>query len=325
MREKHLFTLLSAEAAACVLFCILQQSLSGLFSTMVAFPFEQIGTGLRALSLSGAVGNVIAIILYIFLGLIPAGIWIFLKKSKKFMFMDSMLLVISLLLFIILFYMINPGLLSVSVPGTGKWALGSTFYSVLLGYLLIRFLLHYKNAGTAQLQKGLCFLLGGVNIVLVYGIFGLELGSLLDKLQTVQKGNTGVEFSDGFFTFSNLTPTYVFLFLHFAVRIFPYVLEIIIVFQARRLLAAMKEKMYQEKNVMLADKLSRLCMWTLIATIGLDGGFNLLQLFFQSRLYQIEYVVTVPVFSLAFVLAVLLFARYIREMQRLKEDNDLFI
>ena len=28
---------------------------------------------------------------------------------------------------------------------------------------------------------------------------------------------------------------------------------------------------------------------------------------------------------LAFVLAVLLFARYIREMQRLKEDNDLFI
>jgi hypothetical protein len=38
-----------------------------------------------------------------------------------------------------------------------------------------------------------------------------------------------------------------------------------------------------------------------------------------------DYVVTVPVFSLAFVLAVLLFARYIREMQRLKADNDLFI
>lgn len=53
--------------------------------------------------------------------------------------------------------------------------------------------------------------------------------------------------------------------------------------------------------------------------------FNLLQLLFQSRLYQLEYVVSVPVFSLAFVLAVLLFARYIREMQRLKEDNDLFI
>ena len=56
MKERHLFTLLSVEAAACVLFCILQRSLSGLFSTLIAFPFEQIGAGLRVLSLSGAVG-----------------------------------------------------------------------------------------------------------------------------------------------------------------------------------------------------------------------------------------------------------------------------
>ena len=47
MKERHLFTLLSVEAAACVLFCILQRSLSGLFSTLIAFPFEQIGAGLR--------------------------------------------------------------------------------------------------------------------------------------------------------------------------------------------------------------------------------------------------------------------------------------
>ena len=74
MKERHLFTLLSVEAAACALFCILQRSLSGLFSTLIAFPFEQIGAGLRVLSLSGAVGNVVAIILYMLLGLIPAGI-----------------------------------------------------------------------------------------------------------------------------------------------------------------------------------------------------------------------------------------------------------
>ena len=325
MKERHLFTLLSVEAAACVLFCILQHSLSGLFSTLIAFPFEQIGAGLRVLSLSGAVGNVIAIILYMLLGLIPAGIWGFLHWRKKSEPLDFMLLIISVLLFVTLYYMINPGLLSIGVPGTGKWSLGSTFYSVLLGYLLIRILLHYKNAGTEKLQKGLWFLLGTVNVVLVYGIFGQELGGLLQNLETVQKGNTGIELSDGFFTFSNLTHTYVFLFLHFAVRILPYVLDIIVVFLARRLLAAMKEDLYQEESIKLAEKLSHFCVWTLASTIGVDAVFNLLQLFFQSRLYQLEYVVSVPVFSLAFVLAVLLFARYIREMQRLKEDNDLFI
>lgn len=144
MKERHLFTLLSVEAAACVLFCILQRSLSGLFSTLIAFPFEQIGAGLRVLSLSGAVGNVVAIILYMLLGLIPAGIWGFLHWRKKSEPLDIMLLVISALLFVTLYYMINPGLLSTGVPGTGKWSLGSTFYSVLLGYLLIRILLHYK-------------------------------------------------------------------------------------------------------------------------------------------------------------------------------------
>ena len=205
MKERHLFTLLSVEAAACVLFCILQRSLSGLFSTLIAFPFEQIGAGLRVLSLSGAVGNVVAIILYMLLGLIPAGIWGFLHWRKKSEPLDIMLLVISALLFVTLYYMINPGLLSTGVPGTGKWSLGSTFYSVLLGYLLIRILLHYKNAGTEKLQKGLWFLLGTVSVVLVYGIFGQELGGLLQNLETVQKGNTGIELSDGFITFSNLT------------------------------------------------------------------------------------------------------------------------
>lgn len=117
--------------------------------------------------------------------------------------LDIMLLVISALLFVTLYYMINPGLLSTGVPGT-EMVLGSTFYSVLLGYLLIRILLHYKNAGTEKLQKGLWFLLGTVSVVLVYGIFGQELGGLLQNLETVQKGNTGIELSDGFITFPTL-------------------------------------------------------------------------------------------------------------------------
>ena len=325
MKEKHLLTLLSIEAAACVLFCILQRSVSGFFSTIVAFPFEQLGEGLRALSLSGGAGNAAAILFYVLLSLIPAGIWLILKKKQKAMPIDFTLFLLSVLLFVVLYYMINPGLMGFAVPGTGKWSLGSTFYSVLLGYLLIRALLKYRNTGAKKLQEGLWLLLGAVNIVLVYGIFGQELGSLLLNLETVQKGNTGITLSDGFFAYSDLNTTYLFLFLRFVIRILPYVLNIIIVFLARRLLTAMREDLYREESVKTAEKLARFCMWTLIVTIGLDAGFNLLQLFFQRQLYQMDYVVTVPVFSLAFVLAVLLFARYIREMQRLKADNDLFI
>ena len=123
---------------------------------------------------------------------------------------------------------------------------------MLLGYLPIRALLKYRNAG-AKKQEGLWLLLGAVNIVLVYGIFDQELGSLLLNLETVQKGNTGITLSDGFFAYSNLNTTYLFLFLRFVIRILPYVLNIIIVFLARRLLTAMREDLYQEESVKTAE------------------------------------------------------------------------
>ena len=91
-----------------------------------------------------------------------------------------------------------------------------------------------------------------------------------------------------FYYFSNLTPTYVFLFLNFAVRILPYVLNIIVVFLARRLLAAMKEDLYQEESVKLAEKLSHFCVWTLASTIGLGAVFNLLQLFSRAAFIRLS-------------------------------------
>ena len=71
MKRKLLFALLAAEAVFCLLFSFLQARFSGWFSTLVAFPFEQIGAGLRVLSLSGGIGNGIAVVLYIVLSLIP--------------------------------------------------------------------------------------------------------------------------------------------------------------------------------------------------------------------------------------------------------------
>ena len=82
MKETFIYPLICGSGRL-HLFCILQRSLSGLFSTLIAFPFEQIRAGLLGLwSLSGAVGNVVAIILYMLLGFIP-GIWGFLHWRKK--------------------------------------------------------------------------------------------------------------------------------------------------------------------------------------------------------------------------------------------------
>ena len=325
IKEKKLLTILAIEAAACVLFCILQYSVSGMFSSLIAFPFEQLGVGLRWLSLSGAVGNGIAILFYILLCLIPTGIWFFFRKKQKAQKIDILLLFLSALLFFVFYYMINPGLINTGTMDSGKWSLGSTFYSVLFGYLLVRGLLQYTEADEGKLRKGIRILLGAVDVILVYEILGSELGSLLQNISSVRSGNTGVTVSCGYITLFELNTTYVFLFLHFLIKILPCILNILVIFGARKLLDLSKEAMYQEENIVFTEKLVRFCTLSLIITIVADVGFNLLQLFFQNQLYQMDYVVNIPVFSLAFVLAIQLFARYIREMQRLKKDNDLFI
>ena len=58
MKSKVLISVLCVEAVACILFFSVRASFAGVFSTVITFPFEQIGLALRFLSLSDEVGSV---------------------------------------------------------------------------------------------------------------------------------------------------------------------------------------------------------------------------------------------------------------------------
>ncbi|MDO5345365.1 MAG: hypothetical protein Q4E91_06430 [Lachnospiraceae bacterium] len=326
MRKKRLEGVLMIEAVVCIAFCLLQINYSGIFTTAAAFPFEQLGLGLRALSLSGGAGNVLALILYFFISLIPAGIWALLKKRKKAYRADIILVFLSILLLPMLYYMVNPGLFGSNVPGTGKWLLGGTFYSVLFGYGILRILEIYSHAGIPKLQSGLKLLLFLLNIVLVYLIFGQNLGTLLQTVQQVKNDNAVPDIWESLSGASNaLMPTFFFLVLHYIVNMLPYLLDIVTVFLAVDLLDALAEDRYSDRAVRAVERLSGFCVKALMAAVTAAAAFHILQAIFHRQLYQVDVVIVIPVFSVIFVLAVLLYARYIREDQKLKRDHDLFI
>ena len=193
--------------------------------------------------------------------------------------------------------MINPGLLFTDTLEAGKWSLGITFYSFLLCYLIVRILLKYRNADKKTLERGLQLLLGLLTMVFAYAIAGQELNQLLTSISSLQEENS---------------LTCVFLILHYLVTILPYALDIAV-------------NPYLEETAQLAETLGKICVLTLMTSILAEGIFNFLQIIFQSSLVSQNYVISIPVFSLIFVLAMLLFARYVREIQKLKQDNDLFI
>ena len=71
--------------------------------------------------------------------------------------------------------------------------------------------------------------------------------------------------------------------------------------------------------------MATLCRKALVAVVLTNVGFNLLQMLFADSLLIIDGFLYLPLFSVAFVLAALLLARFLAENRQLKQDNDLFI
>ncbi len=315
MKKKLFLCALAVTAVLSVLLTLSRGFLPGLYSTLAAFPFEQIALGLRRLSLSGTSGNIAAIVMYVTISIVP----LFFLLRKKWQPEDCFLVLLSLQLFLTLYCMINPGLVAKKmVLSLGsefeKAFLGMMFYSFLLGYLVIRMVRRFFAADRPGLIRYLRFLLGAVCFVLVYLIFGSCLADLIDTIHVLQKNNQGNEML--------LATSYVFLVLQYLLGVLPYALDVVIIFAVQRLLQAEK---HSDEAVFAADHLSRLCGKSLIAIVVSHTVYNLLQLIFLQNIYYSKLSVTVPIYSLVFALTVLLAAQYIRENKQLQEDNDLFI
>ena len=322
MKQKTLIGLLSVEALVCVLFCVLQTSFTFAFSSMAAFPFEQIGMGLRSLSLSSGAGNAIAFVVYIMVSLLPVIALLIIRKKRKLYAEDGLLGLLSAILFAVLYIMINPGYIStmtgeIAAQSAGKAVLGGMVYSALCGYFVLRVLRLFSNGGIEKLTRYFSVMLCLLNVLFVYFVFGACFDGLLDSITALQAGNIGNEHLLG--------TTYVFLFLQFVVDALPYIICVIVVFAALRLLDEMRSDRYSVETVAASERLSRFCVTGLVAMALANIGFNLLQFLFAKSLLVINSSVQIPIFSIAFVLAALLFTRLVTENKQLKDDNDMFI
>ncbi len=110
MKNNWLKILLLTEASLCIVLSNAQASFAGFFTTTMAFPFEQIGLILRRLSLSGTAGNIAAVLIYATFCLTPVFILFLRRKKRGFFTEDLLLALLSAVLFVVLYYMINPGL-----------------------------------------------------------------------------------------------------------------------------------------------------------------------------------------------------------------------
>ena len=134
MKERNLWTALGLFGAACLALG-LSGAAEGGAEALRAFPFAQIGQGLRWLSLSGPVGDLAAWMLYLLLSLLPC-LWLAVRVVKRrAKAEDALLGLAACLLLVVLYRMVNPAglpaMLGSAAAWMGKAFLGLSVWSVL--------------------------------------------------------------------------------------------------------------------------------------------------------------------------------------------------
>lgn len=308
-------------------------------ASILSFPFVYVASFLRSLSLSGGVGNVLAILLYLVVALLPAWIYIWLKQKKLVEKMDRALILISGYLFYALYYMVNPSLYSEVLPEMAPMLLNVGFYALVFAYLILRMMKWVKAGDRASVQKGLKLML--IILLVCYGINLItSLISIPQAIQALKEGNTallnhssgfdgldGVEELDGLSGGSSdlLGFSCGMLVFQKLIQMIPAACGLVISIYAVRLLSKVAEGLYAEQTLETADKLGTLCQRSLLVIVISQLVGNLAELLFHDYILNLNVIASLPVASVFYTLVVLLITSYMKENQKLKEENDAFI
>jgi len=191
-----------------------------------------------------------------------------------------------------------------------------TLWGVLGGYGVLRFLHSAAGAQTKRLLWLLKAVLTVIAFFLVAAVFGARLSDSVQTCRSIAAANTGA---------ANLTPTWVFLFLRWAVQVFAAVLDIAVLLAARDLVDELMHDRYSAETVAAAQKLSARAVRQISMLTAVQILLALLQLVFARILHGVDISFSLSLGSLALGLALLLFGRFAAGDARLKEENDLFI
>ena len=224
---------------------------------LLSYPLVKTADLLGAMSLSGSIGNAVAIAIYSLFCLIPIFVMLFKFKKKTYVKTDSLLVLVSAVLFAVVYLLINPS--EMGLHGLGEEALmvAFSFWSLLVGYLVLKFADTVKNTEDKRTEKLLSLILKITGAVFVFALCSVELVKTEIGIVTV---------------------------LSFANSILPSVFGVLIVIYCLNVLSEFELDRYSENTLRAIEKLSSVCILALRVTVSVTALFSVLQLKYINEL-----------------------------------------
>ncbi|MHC1721732.1 MAG: hypothetical protein AB9836_00860 [Aminipila sp.] len=302
----------------------------------IYLPMEAVAGGLRWLSLKSTIGNIVAWLLYLDICLIPA-FFAFRKKLSRLLekirnkqylkiefeqtcpleLTEIILIVLSVYLFFMMYCFINPGMISNIAPqiiGADmsdtlpmlKYFLAVVAYSLIVGYLILKFTGSFKNTDIWKQTERILLL--GTMAYVAFSCFVLPL-NLFQQYE---------------YRLSAEAAIFVMVIKLF-LDLLPIVCFVGIMESGVRLIQLLKENKYDQSAVSIANLMAERSRTTVIVSVLCNIIQNVIQLIFWREMLHANFLLDIPFIPLILAFAGLLIAEYLKESSLLYDDNQMII
>ncbi len=321
-------------ACGCVALALLGHGSQGGADAVYALaaPFVWTGAALRALSLSGWAGNVLAILLYVLASLLPVLPLLLRSWRPRGRFLRLFLIAMSAYLLFLLYFMVNPSMLQTlfhagmdGFKDMQQSMLCLYFYSLLIASWITKVM---EDTGRIPLQlRRLMVVLGAAMIVSVFYINVANLKGALAALPAASGETFAFGLDIPMAGAPEASPAFdgFIAVLRFAAGSAPTLLLLTVLPMADTLLFSLEQNFFSEENQRYAAAIAGRCRLVILVSLGGMLIMGALQLLLLRRLANVHLSGEAPVLVLAVSLAMMLLSRYLERSFKVYRENQMMI
>ena len=286
----------------------LDDALAPIFA--LSYPFALLADFLRWMSLEGALLNVVAFILYLTVGLIPLAFLVFQRRN---LLNAGMLGLISLSLFVGVYFMINPHLLYEGSAGIALIERGHEMFDLAFAFIIYALILIFLflKALSAEPDTMRKYLSG-----LFYGFIGLF---------TVFTGVSVMPAIIWALTESGEAAVIVLNSLYLVYTAGVFALFVLMLFVGKVFILSLLDQTFSQDTYQASIKVFRWSKTLIMTTLVAQVVFNGYQIVFARILRDIHFTLDIPLVSLLVAFMFLGMSHYTRNVLKMNDDHKMVI